>query len=101
MAAQRLRVGERVRSTSDLRAGRLGRIARRLGSGELDVETTSYLVCWEAGGESWIARAALHPLQGPEASVSRGRAPHARPARRLARAVRAPIVRARAVLLGR
>jgi hypothetical protein len=101
MLRQRLRVGEQVRSASGPRACRLGRIARRIGADDRDVESTSYLVCWEAGGESWLTRASLQPLQfghpiAPEVSASRPRS-----AWRLARAARDSVARACLALPGR
>jgi hypothetical protein len=62
-----LRVGQRVRSTSTTpQAGDPGRVARRLAamtSADGDTETTSYLVLWESGGESWCPRSTIEPLR--------------------------------------
>jgi hypothetical protein len=62
-----LRVGQRVRSTSTSpQAGDPGRVARRLGattSADGDTETTSYLVLWESGGDSWCSRSTIEPLR--------------------------------------
>jgi hypothetical protein len=94
MLSKRLRVGERVRSASGPRAWRLGRIARRIGTGEGDVESTSYLVCWESGGESWLTRASLQPLRFGEPIATEARAARPRSATRLAHAVRDSVARA-------
>jgi hypothetical protein len=58
-----LRVGERVRSTivtpvfpSDPKLGDVGRV--------MQASSASYLVRWEAGGESWTMRSSLEPLRG-------------------------------------
>ena len=101
MVRQRLRVGERVRSASGPRAFRLGRIARRIGADDRDVETTSYLVCWESGGESWLTRASLQPLQFGEPISSEVGASRPRSAMGLARAVRGSVARACLALPGR
>ncbi len=63
-------------ATSHPHAGSLGRVARRRGADELDVGSTSYLVCWESGGESWSERSSLHELRlcaPPPSSTSRFR----------------------------
>ena len=101
MVRQRLRVGERVQSASGPRAFRLGRIARRIGAGDRDVETTSYLVCWESGGESWVTRASLRPLQFGEPIDAEVHRSSPGSAMRLARAVRGSVARACLALPGR
>ena len=101
MPNQRLRVGERVQSASGPRTCRLGRIARRMGAGDRDVGSTSYLVCWESGGESWLTRASLQPLQFGQPIGSELRRSRPRSALRLARAVRGSVARARLTLPGR
>jgi hypothetical protein len=83
-----------VRSASGPRASRLGRIARRIGAGDRDAESTSYLVCWESGGESWLTRASLQPLQFGDPIASEVRASRPRSAMRLARALRGSVARA-------
>jgi hypothetical protein len=69
-----LRVGERVRSTivtpvfpSDPKLGDVGRV--------MQASSASYLVRWDAGGESWAMRSNLEPLRsgqpiGPGARTS-------------------------------
>jgi hypothetical protein len=68
--AQPLRIGQRVRSTndapvfaSDPRAGDLGRIQDARGADAHGIDTTSYLVRWESGLESWAPGATLEPLR--------------------------------------
>ena len=100
MVRERLRVGERVRSASGPRTFRLGRVARRIGAGDRDVESTSYLVCWESGGESWLARASLQPLQFGE-PIAELRESRAGSAMRLVRAMRGSVARACLALPGR
>jgi hypothetical protein len=90
-----------VRSASGPRTFRLGRVARRIGAGDRDVESTSYLVCWESGGESWLTRASLQPLQLAEPIASEARASRRGSARRLVRAMRGSVARACLALPGR
>jgi hypothetical protein len=101
MVRERLRVGERVRSASGPRTVRLGRVARRIGAGDRDVESTSYLVCWESGGESWLTRASLQPLQFGEPIASEARASRPGSATRLVRAMRGSLARVCLALPGR
>jgi hypothetical protein len=65
------------------------------------VETTSYLVCWESGGESWLTRASLQPLQFGEPISSEVGASRPRSVMGLARAVRGSVARACLALPGR